>query len=342
MKGQEPVRIGLVGLDHWYNAIGLAEAAAKSTRAELVAIVDEDADRAGDLAQRLGVKVVGTNPRLVIEDDSIDAVMSFGTVPGNVSVCLSAATSGKHVFAGKPLARDLEAASEVVTAVRKTNVVFFPGDSRFRSISGFEELHRVVTSGRLGRPLSAHLWVWAPLPRSWPSSSDPGWFADPELVPGGAWIDHGIYQIDLVRWLFSDEIIEIRGETANLKHKSLKVEDFGIATAHLSRGAVVSLEDSWTAPAGIFRLGIHLLGEDGVATFDSQTDQLLVNDSEAGPGNWRKIDLPERDEAETDLDRFVSAIKGDMALATVIDAYKNLAAGLAFYEAARSGEPVSC
>ena len=47
----------------------------------------------------------------------------------------------------------------------------------------------------------------------WFHSGKPGWFADPRYVPGGAFIDEGIYWIDLFEWLTGSEIVQVQGGT---------------------------------------------------------------------------------------------------------------------------------
>ena len=83
----------------------------------------------------------------------------------------------------------------------------------------------------------------------WYQSGTPGWFVDPEQVPGGAFIDEGIYWIDLFRWLAGSEIVTVEAKTANLVHKDIAVEDWGMATFTFANGIHATLEAAWTINA---------------------------------------------------------------------------------------------
>ena len=49
-------------------------------------------------------------------------------------------------------------------------------------------------------------------------------------MPGGALIDEGIYWIDLFRWMAGSEVVRVEATLANLVHKDIEVEDWGMAT----------------------------------------------------------------------------------------------------------------
>ena len=80
----------------------------------------------------------------------------------------------------------------------------------------------------------------------WHNSGTPGWFVDPKHVPGGAFIDEGIYGIDFLSWMAKSDIVEVEARMANLVHKELKVEDWGMATLTFANGIIATLEGSWT------------------------------------------------------------------------------------------------
>jgi predicted dehydrogenase len=79
-----------------------------------------------------------------------------------------------------------------------------------------------------------------------------GWWVDPRLVPGGAWIDHSIYAIAEMRFLLGDEPASVTAKMANLKYPRsvLKVEDYGIATYTYRKGTVVTMEYDWIGGMG--------------------------------------------------------------------------------------------
>jgi hypothetical protein len=73
------------------------------------------------------------------------------------------------------------------------------------------------------------------------NSGTPGWFVDPKHVPGGAFIDEGIYSIDYLAWIAGSDVVEVDARMANLVHKEIEVEDWGFATLTLANGMIGTL-----------------------------------------------------------------------------------------------------
>ena len=68
-------------------------------------------------------------------------------------------------------------------------------------------------------------------------------------MPGGAFIDEGIYWIDFFRYLTGSEIVRVEARMANLVHTDIAVEDWGMATFTFANGVLATLEASWTINA---------------------------------------------------------------------------------------------
>jgi len=330
------VRVGLVGLDHWYTAVPLAEEIAKREDMTLCAIADADARRAQEVAGRCGVDRVETDWRSLAEDQGIDAVASFVSVEQNPEVCLVAAAAGKHILSIKPLARTLEQGREVVAAVRRSGVTFLPAESRHRVSAQSRALKRWLEEGTLGQLVHASFSLWAGLPQRWPGDPDPGWFGDPSRTVGGAWVDHSIYHIDLMRFLLGEEVASVNGQVANLSHPGLPLEDWGVATLMFGGGSRVTLEDTWTAPQGAFQQSATFVGSEGAVHLDGIRRRMLVKGKFPPFSGWVEAD-PLQAQGEA-LAHWSSLIRGEGdPVATVDDAWNNLAACVAFYDAVSAG-----
>ncbi|GHJ38102.1 Gfo/Idh/MocA family protein [Streptomyces sp. TS71-3] len=325
------LRLGIIGFDHWYAGIPFARKAAENPAVELRALVDRDPERARHVAGLTGCARTSTDPASVIEDPEIDAVACFTSVDESPGLCVAAARAGKHIVSVKPLAMTLEDADRVVAAVDAAGVHFLPSESR-RTSPLARRLASLVRSGRLGELRSGTFAMNSSLPVCWPGSTDgPGWWADPARTPGGGWIDHAVYQIDRMRWLFGSPIASVTGTVATVAHPGLPVEDYGHAVFTLESGAVVTVEDTWVAPPGGFINRAHLIGSKGEVFHDTATDRLAV--LEEG-GEWTFTRLP-ADTFDT-LDVLVAAVRdGTAPGATVHTARDTLAACLDFYAAAR-------
>lgn len=334
-----PVRFAVIGLDHWYSAIPLVRALASRPDTELVGICDANIDRAREVAAQVGLDRVTDNAQDLLDDAQVQAIASFVSVDANPAMCVAAAKAGKHILSIKPLARTLPEADQIVAAVREAGVVFVPAESRMRESAQNKKLYEWVRSGTLGRIVNATLSLNGGLPHGWPGQDDPGWFIDPDRAPGGAWIDHSIYQIDLMRWLLGEEVKAISGRTGNMLHKDLGVEDYGHAIVEFTGGAIATVEDTWTSPAGAHRVTTSLVGTKGSVAVDSLTGNLSL----FGPGGplpgWVHGRTPGSD--VDGLDGMLAAIAGTAEpIATVEDAWENLSACVAFYQASASGQMV--
>ena len=112
-----------------------------------------------------------------------------------------------------------------------------------------ETVARASRDGEIGDLLVLHQTCRWSIAEDWYRSGKPGWFADPAHVPGGAFIDEGIYWIDFFRWLTGSEIVQVEARMANLVHKDIAVEDWGMATFTFANGVIATLEASWTINA---------------------------------------------------------------------------------------------
>lgn len=332
----EPIRFAIIGLDHWYSAIGLAESFAKHPDIDLVGIADRSEDRARQVAGKAGVSRISTDLNEFINDPTIDAVGSFISVDQNPGIVLAAAQAGKHILSVKPLARTLDEATRIVQAVKKAGVIFIPSESRARETEQNQQLYSVVRSGKLGRLVSGNFALCGSLPSDWPGEeADGGWWADPRRGPGGGWIDHSIYQIDRLRWLLGERVVSVSGRTGNLVHKDLGVEDYGHAIIEFEGGSIFSVEDTWSGPTGAWRITSSLIGTEGALNIDTATG----NFSTYGKNGWNHEPAPGD---TTPVDQIVDHIRGKQtSLGTVEDAWENLAVARAFYDAAANGSVVT-
>ena len=95
------------------------------------------------------------------------------------------------------------------------------------------------------------------------------WWLDPAQSPGGGWLDHSIYFIDMLRWLFDSEVVRVSGEMSSLKHPNEAMEDFGVANLVFDNGAVATVEVTWSVEQGGFAMAFHLVGTNGQLLSDS-------------------------------------------------------------------------
>ncbi|WP_152361600.1 Gfo/Idh/MocA family protein [Microlunatus speluncae] len=321
------IGFGIIGLDHWYAALPFARRVATDPATRLVAVVDPDLDHAREAA--LGA-AVDTDPDRVLGDPAVEVVAIFASVDRNLELCRAAADAGKHIVSVKPMAMTLAEADLIIDAVDAAGVLFWPSEAR-RSSPLARELSDAVSSGRLGELRSASFEMHSSLPKSWTDApADGGWWVDPSRVPGGGWLDHAVYQLDRMHWLFGSPVAAITGVTGRIAHPDLAVEDYGHAVITLESGAVVTVEDTWLAAPGAFSNRAQLVGSNGSLCYDS-TLGLLGSAGAGEPWSYRRLPEDSSDTVELVISSLRDGIRPEADART---ARAVLATALDFYAAA--------
>jgi predicted dehydrogenase len=280
----------------------------------------------------------------------VDVVHIAAPVAEIPRLAIRAARAGKHIILGKPMAMTVAEADAMVEAVEGAGVtcVAFQGLMRLRAAALKARLDR----GELGALAVMHQTSRWSIAEDWFESGTPGWFVDPAQVPGGAFIDEGIYWIDLFRWLAGSEIVTVEAKMANLVHRDIAVEDWGMATFTFASGVIASLEASWTINAprasgpspkqnSVVRLEI-------VGTRGEYVDQWFRDPGRAvlsaGADNWvfeRQAEAPFSAASPFPLSHLVDCLEsGQPTPASIREARKSFVVAMAAYESAREGRPV--
>ena len=246
--------IAVVGLDHWYTAFGVLDATHKNTDATLIGAWDKNAARRDEIKNKYGDIFVPSDASELWKRADVDLVCVCTATDEAVPLCKAALQAGKNVLSVKPPARSLPELDGVLEVVKASG-------KWYGSFEGIQRLHpknaalrEIIASGVIGSPLSYHQTAHGGLPSPWPGQSGASWWLDASKVPGGAWIDHAIYSVDLARFIFGGEITHVTGHTEKRTHKDLALEDYGVSLMRLrtGAGAHVSLlfEDTWSNETG--------------------------------------------------------------------------------------------
>ena len=342
-------RVAILGLGHWYSAYNLARALREYPKAELVAVASEDAPHREEFARTFGVAGYGRSEELLARE-RVDIVHIASPVSQIPDLTIQSARAGKHIVLGKPMAMTLDEADRMVAAVEEAGVACFAfqGMNRLRLAWLKQRLDR----GEIGDVLLLHQTCRWSIAEDWFRSGRPGWFADPRHVPGGALIDEGIYWMDAFRWLAESEIVQVEAKIANLVHKDIAVEDWGMATFAAANGIIATLEASWTinaprktgpSPKQNSVVRLEVVGSRGELVeqwFRVPGRAVLA----AGAADWiyeRQSEEPLSAASPSPLDHLIECLEHQrQPVATIQDARTTLAIALACYESARTGAPV--
>ena len=133
----KPVRFGFLSTARINRR--LLAAAAKSERAEVVAVASRDADRAEAYAVEHGIQRSHGSYEALVEDPDVDAV--YISLPNSLHVewSVRALAAGKHVLCEKPLTRSPKDAEEAFDAAERAGRIlmeaFMCGTARRRPSS---------------------------------------------------------------------------------------------------------------------------------------------------------------------------------------------------------------
>ena len=337
-------RVAILGLGHWYSAYGLARSLREYPRANLVAAAWEHDAQLAEFASSFGVKGY-SDYRELLDREQVDIVHIASPVAQIPELAIDSARRGKHLVLGKPMAMSVEQADRMVDEVDRSGVVCLPfqGIMRLRAAA----LKKRVDGGTIGEPIVLHQTCRWSIAEDWYRSGTPGWFADPQQVPGGAFIDEGIYWIDFFRWLSSSEVIQVDARMANLVHKEIAVEDWGMASFTLANGILATLEASWTItapqPSGPSPKQNSVIRSEIVGTRGEIIDQWYQTPGRAvlaaGARDWifeRQSEEPYAPAAPFPLSHLIDCLEnGRPPVATIHDARKSFVVAMAAYESWR-------
>lgn len=342
-------RVAILGLGHWYSAYNLARALREYPKAELVAAAWHNAGQLAEFTDTFAVRGYAEYETLLAREE-VDLVHLAAPVAELAALTIAAARAGKHLVLGKPMAMTLAQADAMVAAVEQAGVkcVAFQGIKRLQS----GPLKARLEAGEIGEIIVMHQTARWSIAEDWFRSGQPGWFVDSQQVPGGAFIDEGIYWIDFLRWLAGSDIVQVEAKMANLVHRELPVEDWGMATFTFANGIVATLEGAWTinapratkpSPKHNAVLRTEIIGTRGEIIEDGLR---LPNRAvlAAGADNWAF----ERDAAELmgasspfPLDHLIECVERDQpSPASIQEARESFRIAMAAYEAAREGRAI--
>ena len=336
------VRFGIAGMAHWYAGFAALRGIASNDNAVVTAAAHRKTAYLDAIARDYDIPFTADDYHAIVRRDDVDVVVAACTTAEAPALCEEAARHGKHIICVKPMALTLDAADGVVAAVEKAGVGFYPLEAIQTSGGAAQQYAQWLQEGRIGRPISATSIRRGGLPtQEWPGVHvERTWWLDASQAPGGGWIDHSIYDIHMLCKLLGAEVVRVTGATANLVHKDIPLEDFGVATLTFDNGVVATLEVTWSSGPDSGMHAFHLVGTEGQIATDGISGKLAVRGNFAPWQGWVLSDAV-RDAGAGSIGAMVDfVLDGTPLPATVEDGRTNLAVCLAFYEAARDDRVV--
>ena len=196
---KQRARIGVIGTSWWADAMHLPSLASHDG-AVIAAICGRNRERAEAMAAKYGIPQVFTDYRQMIDRAGIDAVVISAPDDLHHEMTLAALDAGLHVMCEKPFAMSVAQAREMLDRAERAGVKHMICFT-YRWLPLHRHVHRLVSGGYLGDPVSAELHFIGGFGRG----TDYRWRDDATRCLGVLG-DMGSHMIDLARWWFGDTL----------------------------------------------------------------------------------------------------------------------------------------
>jgi predicted dehydrogenase len=276
------IKIGIIGTGIAARDLHLKPLQELSDRFEIVALCNRTRSKAEDFS-----KLVGGNPRIttdyreLLSWPDVEAVDIALPIVLNEPVTIDALDAGKHVFLEKPIGHDLAAGRHVVAEAEQHPDLVLLVAENVRYVERFRTAHRLLTEGRIGRPMLVLSQVLSPInPRSPYTATT--WRMHPEHI-GGYLSDGGVHQVAALQVMMGP-ISTVGGIVADIRPDDDQ-EDTMLANLRFESGAVGHLIYS----VGVLERDeppIRIFGTEGSMAVHDQ--QIVITD--AG-GSEETLDL---------------------------------------------------
>ncbi len=282
----------------------------------------------------------------VMLDEIKPELVSIATESGpHAEIALYCIDKGINVIIEKPMAMNMADADEIIRRSKEMNVkVCACHQNRFNV--AVQKTRKALESGRFGKLSHGSIHVrWNRNHNYYDQAKWRGTWAQ----DGGCLMNQCIHGIDLLRWMFGNEVDEVYGTTRQQFHDYLEAEDVGMAVVKFKNGAVATIEGTTNVYPKNLEETLYIFGEKGTVKIGgTSTNNIDV---------WDFADESDADQQNKGLKEATSNVYGNghtSLFADVIDAIENdrqpyvdAVAGrnalemiLAIYKSQKTGQPV--
>lgn len=323
--------------------------AAIENKLEIVAVCDVIPEKMDAILENAGLAKDSakhyTDYKQLIAENDIE-LASIATESGiHAEIAIYCIEHGINLIIEKPMAMNMADADRIIELAEKHNVkVSACHQNRFNV--AIQKTRVALESGRFGRLSHGGIYVrWNRDHGYYDQAAWRGTWAQ----DGGCLMNQCIHGIDLLRWMFGDDVVEVYGKTRQQFHDYLEAEDVGTAVVTFANGTVATIEGTTNVYPKNLEETLYIFGEKGTVKIGgTSTNNIDV---------WDFADETEADAENKGLKEATSNVYGNghiSLFADVIDAIKNdrkpyvdavagrnaLEMVLAIYKSQKTGEPV--
>jgi UDP-N-acetylglucosamine 3-dehydrogenase len=206
---------------------------------ELVAVVDEDAERAGRLASLYGSRAYTSVTQLLEAVPRVTAVSVATPTSNHLETAAELLRADKHVLVEKPIAPTLEEADELIALAEERSLVLAVGHvERFNP--AVRELKRRIEDGAVGDILSLSARRVGVMP--------------PQIKDANVLVDLAVHDVDVFRYLLGATQPQELSVNAG---RAIADDRFDFADVFLRfDGVACFLQVNWITPVKIRELSV--------------------------------------------------------------------------------------
>ncbi|MDO5859831.1 Gfo/Idh/MocA family protein [Methanobrevibacter sp.] len=221
----------------------------KMEEANLIAVSDVSERALKKIEKKYGAKGY-TEYSELLDDPEIEVVSVCVPTTFHHSVVMEAIEHGKHVLVEKPIAFTLNEAEEMIAAAKEAGVILATGHvERFNP--AVQKAKELIDDGVIGDIVSAFAKRVGPLP--------------PRIKDVGVSIDLAIHDLDIMNYLFEEDITQVYG-TMNSSFDDSEFEDHAEIMVSFDNESTGIIEVNWLTPYK--RRELELTGTAGIISVD--------------------------------------------------------------------------
>lgn len=250
--------------------------------AELVAVMDANADAANAIKEKYNAKYAFDNIEELLALDEIQAVYIASPVFCHKEQAFAAAKAKKHILLEKPMALTAEDSQEIADFCDAQGVKLGVG-LMMRFHAYHQAMRDLIADGKLGEIVSmrGQLTCWYPdIPNNWRQ--------DKARSGGGALMDMGIHCIDLLQYISGLEAKEVTGFSGTQTFR-YNADDSAAVVMKMNNGAFAFVDANFNIPDAAARCRLEFYGTKGSILAEGTVSQIeggnvdvLISDDSLG------------------------------------------------------------
>ena len=268
----DKVKIGVIGL----GIMGEQYVRIYKTHplAEVVAICNRSPERLNAIGDKYDIATRYSDPADLLADSRVNAVCIATPDFAHFEPVKAALEAEKHVLCEKPFTTELAEADTLLRISQKRPSQKLQVAFNHRWLSSYYHGYASIQRGDIGRPVAGYarkndtIWVATEM-IDWTAKTTPIHFL-------------GAHDIDLMRWFFASEPLEVRayGAKGVLQEKGIDTYDLVQAQVMFESGAFATIESAWIYPnvfPTIVDSFVEVVGSSGHLHFDRKRESIEMS-----------------------------------------------------------------